>query len=100
MTTPHFFLDLQPYFVVALRFFAQRFFIRSESRLRPSAVKPPPAWLVARVGVGRTALDCTVLRNAAYLRFMPSEILLRAPALMVRFCVVGTVSTPAPSSRS
>src|SRR5438876_7697650 len=42
MTTPHFFLDLQSYFVVALRFFAQRFFIRSESRLRPSSVKPPP----------------------------------------------------------
>jgi hypothetical protein len=44
-----------------------------------------------KVGVGRTALACTVLRSAAYRRFMPSEIPLRAAALLVRFRVVGSV---------
>src|SRR5260370_34208994 len=88
------------YFVFPFRFSAQRFFIKSESFFRPAAVKWLPRFCFLPELCGRPAdptlltLEAVwlpalaflaVLFISAYLRFIASEIFLRAAALIVFF---------------
>ena len=70
----------QFYFVFPLRRSAQRLFIRSDSFLRPAAVKRLPLRSGALLAVGSPLAVFAALFTAAYLRFMASEIFLRAAA--------------------
>ena len=63
--------ELCYFFAAALRRSAQRFFIRSDSLLRPAAVR----WLPALCRLPEL--------SSAYLRFMASEIFFLAAALIL-----------------
>ena len=73
------------YFVFPLRRSAQRFFMRSDSLLRPAGVKRLPPGAGALLTFAGALAVVAALFIAAYLRFMASEIFLRAAALMVFF---------------
>ena len=77
--------DVIFYFVFSLRRAAQRFFMRSDSFLRPAAVKrlPPRSGAALTLAVALAMLAALFI--AAYLRFMASEIFLLAAALILRF---------------
>jgi hypothetical protein len=71
------------YFVFPLRRSAQRFFMRSDSFLRPAAVKRLPLRSGALLAVGSPLAVFAALFIAAYLRFMASEIFFLAERVFV-----------------
>src|SRR3989442_10651491 len=88
------------YFVFPFRFSAQRLFIRSDSFLRPAAVRRfPPFCFLPELCFAPTEaawLGSPAFFISAYLRFIASEIFLLAAALILFFlgAVVGlTVPT-------